>query len=400
MRIGIRAVRSALASWLLVLIIAGYPAMAVVVELVGVESTIITQPYRAIVAMLAVGLICTGFLVPLTGYLRFSLAFFLIFYLFRLVYDSSIGQHPDGPQALVFFIVATLVPMLAIAFLLDHNFSDKRFAKQLLWTAFFTLLGYNFLTSFGFLSVDAGVRASLNALNPISLGHLAATACLVGVYAIVNGPGLFYAIAAASMILLSMPILLASGSRGPLVALMFGIFWLTLSNKKRFAQMVPILLLSAMYVPRENLIFERFAGVLGDFDASVLIRLRLQISALNDMLAAPLTGRHFLDPEFGMGYWPHNFFLEAGMALGFLGLIVSLYLFFSVFVVMLRYLSKDYLLLSAMLVQYLAAAQFSGSIWGADKLLALTAAAFAIGRSRARSSKQRDTASASTEVAT
>ncbi|GAB5447979.1 O-antigen ligase family protein [Gymnodinialimonas sp.] len=388
MKIQIRSARSKAVTWLLVLILAGYPAAAMLVNFAGVDSTAITGPYRAFVVLLAVSLICSGMLSPLRGSLRLSLGVFLALYLCRLFYDHLFALHPDAAQALTFFLLATLIPTLAVALAIDERFSERDFAMRLYWVSLGLVAGYYLLVARGAIITGVGERASLVALNPISLGHLAATASLVGIYLALSQSGLRYKFAALLIVVLSIPILLNAGSRGPLVAFIFGVLWITVSNKKRLAQMLPVMLVAALMIPRDNLVFERLQGVTGDLDASVLIRLQLQISGINDMMEAPLIGKYFLDPEFGMGFWPHNVFIEAGMAMGVFGLALCVYIFFNLFVVLATKLSDRHILLSAAFVQAFIAAQFSGSIWGADKLFALTAVAFALARFQDREARQ------------
>lgn len=392
MKIQISSARSKAVSWLLVLILAGYPAAAMLVNFAGVDSTVITTPYRGFIVLLAIGLICSGLLSPLRGTVRLSLGVFLALYLWRLVYDHSFAMHPDAAEALVFFVLATLIPMLGVALAIDERFSERDFAMRLYWVSLGLVIGYYLLVASGTIFTEIGDRAALVALNPISLGHLAATASLVGIYLALSQPKLRYKFGALVIVALSIPILLNAGSRGPLIAFVVGVLWITISNKKRLAQMLPVMLLAALLIPRDNLVFERFAGVIGELDASVLIRLQLQISGINDMLDAPLIGKHFLDPDFGMGYWPHNIFIEAGMALGVFGLALSLYVFFSVFVILATKLADRHILVSATLVQAFIAAQFSGSIWGADKLFALTAVAFALARFQERAARRQRSA--------
>ncbi|HBR99386.1 MAG TPA: hypothetical protein DD979_18715 [Gammaproteobacteria bacterium] len=170
-----------------------------------------------------------------------------------------------------------------------------------------------------------------------------------------------------------------SGSRGPVVALGAAIIWLTFTDKKRAMVLIPILTIGVFFLPTDNMAIERVLGIFKYLDLSALARLEIQESALNDFLQNPLVGKHFMDASFGEGSWPHNFFLEAAMSMGIVGLTLSVVIVFASFRAALAGVNRKHLLLVTLLVQALVAAQFSGSLFGGSMLFALFAAVLALG---------------------
>lgn len=87
-----------------------------------------------------------------------------------------------------------------------------------------------------------------------------------------------------------------------------------------------------------------------------------------------------MDASFGQGSWPHNYFLEAAMALGFLGLLLTTAIVVTAFKAAISSVNSTNPLLVTLLVQSLVAVQFSGAIWASDRLFILFAAVLALGR--------------------
>lgn len=272
------------------------------------------------------------------------------------------------------------MPSLATAFILDQDFNERAFAKRLLLLTALGILGYYFLLWSGRISVEIGVRASLAALNPIALGHLAATAIIAAIYHVTSRPTLLALLGAGTVGALAIPALFAAGSCGPLVALTAAVIWMSITNKRRALVMIPALVIGTFFIPTDNLAVERLLGVFNSLDRSSLALLELQRSALADFLDYPFHSRHFMDASFGQGTWPHNYFLEAAMALEFWGLLLATAIVVTAFKAAISSINSTNPLLVTLLVQSLVAVQFSGAIWASDRLFILFAAVLALGR--------------------
>lgn len=380
LKLPVRKVRNSSVTWLLVMIMTGYPLAAVLVSFLRFESSAITIPFRVVVFGLAIFILASGLFVSMRGRPSKLLLIFLIVYMARLVYDYLISDNEFAPDALQFFMIGTLAPALAIAISIDERFNERAFNIRLSAIAVLCLLGYYFLQITGRITIDFEARAALSALNPISLGNFAATSIVIAIFLILSSRNLLSMAVGAFITALSLPILFSAGSRGPIVALAMALIWLSITNKRRAAIMIPIFAIGAQFLPVDNLALERLSGVFGQLDRSALARLELQKSAFSDFLDHPFLGKHFMDPAFGEGSWPHNFFLESAMAMGVLGLVLSVLLVLSSFRVALASVNRTNPLLVTLLIQAITAAQFSGALWGGDKLFALFAAVLAIGK--------------------
>ena len=308
------------------------------------------------------------------------LLLFFGLYLCRLLYDSYFADNEFAPDALQFFIVATVIPTIAIALAIESKFDERLFSSRLILMVAVSLLGLYALLYTGKVTIETFSRASLAALNPISLGHLAATGVIAAAFIAFSRRSLFWIGTAILTAAISVPTLFAAGSRGPIVAMIAALIWLGTTDKRRALIIIPLLTVGFLLVPKDNFLFERLMGSFNGFDRSSLARFEIQTSALADFVENPFLGKHFMDASFGEGSWPHNYFLESAMAMGILGLAVSVTLVLSSFKAALSSVNQTNPLLTALLVQALVAAQLSGSLWGGDKLFALIAAVLALGK--------------------
>tara|TARA_R100000544_G_scaffold37026_2_gene26823 strand:- start:27 stop:1262 length:1236 start_codon:yes stop_codon:yes gene_type:complete len=377
-KISVSKSRNSLVTWLLVLAMVGFPLAATIVGFAGTDTRSITIPYRILVFSLATLILLTGLLSPLRGKPSVILLLFFCLYFFRLFYDTNFANNQFAPDALQFFLVATMMPAFAIALTLDHKFDEALFASRLLLAAALSVVGYNVLIYTGRISPEYGARASLTALNPIALGHVAATACIAATYIAMYRRKLVWILIAVLTLTISLPTLIAAGSRGPMVALAAALIWFGMTNKKRALVIIPALTLGAFLLPQDALLIERFRAVFIGLDLSSLARLELQEAALADFMENPFFGKHFMDASFGEGSWPHNYFLEAAMAMGVPGLVLASMLVIGSFKAAVTCVNQTNPLLVALLVQTLVAAQFSGSLFGNEKLFALFSAVLAL----------------------
>lgn len=360
--------------------VAGYPLAAVLVSYTGMDTTAITVPYRLAVVSFALVIFASGLFFPLRGKPSVMLLIFLGLYLCRLLYDSYFADNEFAPDALQFFIVVTLIPVIAVTFALDGKFEERLFSSRLILAVAVSLLGFYALLYTGRVTIEIGSRASLAALNPISLGHLAATGVIVAILIVLSRRGIFWIGAAILTIAISIPALFFAGSRGPIIAMVAALMWLGTTDKRRALIIIPLMTAAFLSIPEDNFLLDRFMAVFNGFDRSSSARLEVQTSALADFFENPFLGKHFMDASFGEGSWPHNYFLESAMAMGIVGLAISVMLVLSSFKAAASSVNQTNPLLTALLVQALVAAQFSGSLWGGEKLFALIAAVLALGK--------------------
>ena len=167
---------------------------------------------------------------------------------------------------------------------------------------------------------------------------------------------------AASGIALAMLYFVAS--RGPLVAFVAGMVAFAVCQARWGYVLAPVLVLYAIsvFAPIDlDMIFEtlRLTGI-GE-DASSTERYQFYEEALDAFLRHPLFGLSYALPS-GSG-WVHNIFLEAAMATGVVGLLLFIIVTARALLRSAVALRHDGMLRALLFLQFIVAAQFSGSLW-------------------------------------
>jgi hypothetical protein len=225
-------------------------------------------------------------------------------------------------------------------------------------------------------------RLAFESLNPISLGHIAATLLLAVYWRFrFRRLGFYKTLFSLGVAAVSVWGLLAAGSRGPLVACILGLvfFEVVKGGRALIVAIVvgsPLLALLAIDIGEldrlfGSTLFSRLESGMFAADAASSARLVHLESAWGLFLEHPLFGAALEDPQFRI--WPHNFVVESFMALGAFGGAVFLFLCGGVLIksFALGKLSPAHALPGALFVQYFIAGQFSGAIWGATAFWAL-----------------------------
>jgi hypothetical protein len=371
------------------MVIMGYPVVGVLVTFAQVDSTMLTLPYRGVVV--AVGLLVTGLVLNRAirsdsgrsfGRIDGLLLLFLIVYAYRLLYDSMIADIPGAGGALFFYGVVVIVPVLACA--LTPRIPDLLFAKSVMLTGLFVIvlavvakqsgMAYNAWADQGLVEAP---RLAFEALNPISLGHAAGSAMIGCLYMLVVRSGVILRVLAVIGVAGAVYILLASGSRGPFVAVGVALAWPFISDPRRLvyaAPLLPLLLFLLPFIPTDHPLvanaLERFDDI---FDENG--RLSLIWTAIDIFIQNPFLGGSYIDPVLGPGYYPHNIIIETAMALGLVGLALLAVLLFRVMRNVLRSDMASRPFTVMLLIQQLVAAQMSGALWASDALFMLIALA-------------------------
>jgi hypothetical protein len=380
--------RGALA--ILVLTMVGYPLVGILVSYLDVDSRTLTVPYRALVSGMAVAILGSGFLCPLFGKMDPWLLAFIGIYLLRLLYDAG-SDIPGASDALLFFLVAGVLPILAVTAVGIDAYSDKAVAAGVVLVGFcvvsLAVLG-NFLGIANlFVLVETEGRLGFTTVNPISLGHAAASTVFCAFYLLtLTGQKVIWRAVCVCAITLGVQVLLQTISRGPLIALGIVMLWFVLSRPSRAAYLLPVGLLLTFFVSTQDSAFQRvenlFEGGAGQLDVSALERLDVQSRAIDDFLESPIVGKYFLDPSLGEGHYPHNIFIETGMALGLPGLIILGIVVFHAGRAVLMGFSSEHPVWFMLIIQFAVCSQLSGAIWGDASLLMPVSVAIGSMRSR------------------
>jgi O-antigen ligase len=203
-------------------------------------------------------------------------------------------------------------------------------------------------------------RLAFEALNPITLGHVAASTllallCLTSYRAPFPLRWIQVGIAVVAAICL-----MVAGSRGPILALgCAGFAYAVMSGRWRWVVGLSLVVAISLF-RTETSLFERFAT--GGQDASSLERLFIQGNAILQFLGSPIYGSAYAELE-SLEY-PHNLIIETAMALGSIGLVVLLIVLVTTAARLRREWRSRELLVPVLFVQYFIAVQLSGSIWG------------------------------------
>jgi len=358
------------APWLVVLNLFGYPIVGLFSSLLDIDSVIASIPFRALVLLLSLYVIFVSARRAKWWRKNRWLAAFWIVYLLRLVYDAFVNGVPGAAEALGIFVGLCLIPSIASGMTGLLALGEKRTSWYLAFTGGFicTLAVLMYLFGLGAArTIDVhstGGRLVFEAVNPITLGHVAAST-LIALVCLTR----MRMPAANHMVLIGIGAiavwtLLLAGSRGPMVSLAcVGIAYAVVTG--RFGWILALLVtLGAVLFSTENLIVERFTSAATD--VSALERLVVQGNAILQFLASPIYGSAFT--ELVSLEYPHNLFIETAMALGSIGLFLMLGLLVRTTRLAFRSVRAGHTLIAMLFAQYFIGAQFSGALWGATPL--------------------------------
>lgn len=221
--------------------------------------------------------------------------------------------------------------------------------------------------------VETG-RLRLDALNPISVGHMGVSVFLLSVWMLLNNKlNFFKKIVVICLLVLGCYLTIAANSRGPLVAAGLCLFLLIFSSSSRkkflsfFILIICLIVFSpvAKYLEDEHGLttYSRILGQSQKNEENVVVRENTYMNSINEFSDSPIFGAGLEESQSGS--YPHNIVIEAFLATGiFSGLLfLGCLIFLSVraFLIM----SKDPAAgwCGLLFFQYLIAAQFSGAIY-------------------------------------
>jgi O-antigen ligase len=348
----------------------GYPLVGNLVSILGIDSRVLSIPFRLLVIAISLWLLLVCRRMRLTK-ARIAMLLIWLAYTLRLAYDMVVARIDGADYALQFFLASCVLPALAV-FTADE-FQQHRFARfaflLIVAGCAATLLG-SLLGRFGEsdLTTTTG-RLSTVALNPVSLGHLAVSGVIIGMTSWATARGAARAGLIVGMILAT-ACLVMTGSKGPALALIVcAAVWA--ASRGAFGRFLllglPVLGFVA-FAPASPLA-ARLAG-LGE-DVSTLDRLLILRDSIEQGLDSPLYGSAFV--ELNSGLYPHNLFLDAILAFGFPLAIVFAVLVGIATIRALRCLRNGQELLGLLFFQSLIGGMLSGAIFAATGFWCLLA---------------------------
>lgn len=360
---------------LLGLVVFGYPLTSLLTAFVQLNTETFTYTGRIVT-------FCFGLIALFMPGARvrkgviFLLIFFFFVYITRLIYDAFFANILGAADALLIFIVMTVVPALGLWSLVPTAINLISIHKGLI------IFGLVFLSIYyaayfsgrfeiSFIDEDVG-RLNFSRLGPIALGHAGVSCILIGICSLKTREIIWKA-SSLLLIFSSIPIVLSVGSRGPVLALLLCSFVFLrgfgLRNKIFF---IITALLIIFYTFQQSTTFLRVGNLLDfqqDLDLSALARLEYQRLAIQSFISSPLFGEFYIDPSLGKGKYPHNIMIETGMALGLIGLIPLCLILGGLLRITAKSHSRVPVVFVVLGLQYLVNSMLSANLWGgSDKL--------------------------------
>jgi hypothetical protein len=343
----------------------GYPIIGNLVDLLGVESRVLSIPFRVFLGSLSV------LVIALCASIRFDKWYFLMLLIWfalilRLGFDTSIASIENADYALEFFLISCVLPVLAIWALDSYN--QKYYATigfVLASTGSLTALIGNYYGIFGVSSLtELTGRLSSTALNPVSLGHLALSGFLCGLTLLRSEPRWIRTPIMLIMMALVL-VIIQTGSKGPVIALLI-ILFIWASQRGLIVIMIGLILSAviSLWVYGDSTFVQRLMAI--DDDPSTIERIRFIQDSLQQIATSPWIGSASV--ELKSGTYPHNIFLESALSFGLPLTTVLLTLLFYGFVKSYRLLKTENDLVSLLFFQSLIISQISGALF-ADSLL-------------------------------
>lgn len=378
----------------------GFPVLATTTAVAGIDNTIPSIVIRS------VGLVAAMILVvnlPLETSIRFTmlpmlLTMFWAVYFARLFHDTYFfcdALEFNSSRYWIFALGASFIPMMSLV-----TYRGKVNLDSLLKCLFlvcFIFLPIAFALSSTIRISGAGVafstgRSELPSLNPISFGHFSGVLLIISYWALrmrgLSGISLLFLLIG---FVIGIYGLLASGSRGPLVAVLVTLIIFESTRKSAVPLLLGAMLLVMLLATIIGLIvvvigdeflllfpnidaalginlLSRFATLFQLSDASSSARVQLFFISFDQFLDHPFIG-DFIEVRGPTDYpYPHNIVLEALIATGLLGtipLIIALVLAFKASLFVIRN-TPSYGWVSLLFLQQLVAVQFSGNIYGSS----------------------------------
>lgn len=360
-----------LGNLVIALMLVGYPLSASMSQFLGQVSSDFNIGFRIIHIILSLALL--GISISRKNFVLDTLVvLFFAIYLIRLWWDLTYSFLPDIERDFQFFIATTFIPVIAIAG--SRNWFSERLCVYL--TASIggiagLFIAYNLsLGPVLALAPDPNQRASLELLNPISIGYHGLFIASAALILLARYRTLPISVFAIPTVILGIYLLVVSGSRGPFVALLAGLVITGLASKRANAAYAVAAIISAAalaYFGVPEVILNRFLET--GQDASSLERFYTLELSIDQAWQNPLLGYAYIEPVTGR--YPHNLLIEAGMALGLGGVAMMLWMQLSLLLNAWRGARKGQWFVPFIAGAMFANAWISGSLWGSGLFFAV-----------------------------
>ncbi|MGI9360323.1 MAG: O-antigen ligase family protein [Parasphingorhabdus sp.] len=376
---------------ILVASIVGFPFLASITGILGLDSAPYSITFRGLVLAAAIVVIVKSFWqsgpLRLNGLFYFFLLFWII-YALRITYDTQYYAYLLSRPAWIYWafgIGTCFIPAMALAIAHPTVTADDIFRTMLFVAVIALVLGSlsanTEVTNAVGNTYDTG-RFQLESLNAISLGHLAVTVMLLAYWRLRNGSvSLSHMLQYILLFSLGLLGLALSSSRGPVLALLCAIFfaemakrgWLLIAFLVSFALLLPLLTIDLNHIDimLGTNTFGRLQALWDGGDTSTSMRLQMLSGAWQQFLANPLFGSALEERTFRI--YPHNVFIESLMATGVVGGAVFSLLIFGGLIFGFRMAMAQPKLgwIAILYCQYFVASLFSSGLYSANSMWTL-----------------------------
>jgi hypothetical protein len=379
---------------------AGYPLVSTVPIAFGLESRVVTVPYRALVLGLSLWSIWRSLerRELYRGALWLPLGMFWVLYLARMLSDTLLFPVPlgaPGGEYFLYGIGTTFIPMIAL-FARPTEATLRLALRLTVWMAAVSLVAVLYLGATTLLSGEvsgallAG-RFELFTLNSISLGHLGVSLTTLALVRLGTGEirTLLGKLGLVGAALLGLVCAGVAASKGPLLALLVNLVCLLYLDYRQghrvralgAAFLAPLVGLPVvLYLDQLGFgSLSRFSEAMGDPSVeSVSVRVDLLNRGWAQFLAHPILGSS-LEERVMLAY-PHNLVVESFMAVGIVGGLTYLTFHLVGLGRALRLVASrpSAAWVGILCFQYSVSALFSGSIYLAGTMWAMLAASIAL----------------------
>lgn len=359
--------RARLGAWVLVISLAGYPLAGLFGALLNLDSKVVSIPFRTLTLGLSLWVIVMSIGRTRWWIAQRWLVLFFAMYMVRLVWDFAFAGLDGAVETFGLFLIFCGLPMLAAGMGTLGRLPEAATAWRLGLLGASSCLLAVAMQTFGLGAAQTidpfftGGRLMFESVNAITLGHTATTTLVCVLCLLRTRPSVRQKILLGTMGLFAGLCLVATGSRGPVVALAACGLAYALVSRHRWWVVVMVLLLVPPILSPDTELTQRFGTIAGE-DTSSLERLILQTNALQQFLDHPVLGSAYV--ELVSGSYPHNLVVETAMALGVPGLLVLLLVLGGAAVGARRQIRHGRLLVALLFIQYLVSAQVSGAVWG------------------------------------
>lgn len=354
----------------------------------------VTVPYKVFALLTALGVIALnwGRRIRLNLPLKLYFIFWLLLIL-RILYDLEVRTDVildavNGRDTLVHLFFVCIIPSIAVWRSLPSI--DYEWAFKLVFAGYVILIPiFYFNNPWVFTILDVGQRVGGNiGMSSIVFGHYGVSLVLLAFYHQVQSHNLWLKVSCYVLMIIGAFVMLRSGSRGPLMALIGGFLFYYVARRQSKTLTICILCTVVfLSVLLGDIIFDviqkaspvmarriTLSGNASQYEELTAGRGGLYEIAINKFLDHPILGDTFaITYPDGYFIYSHNIILDAFMGLGLFGGILFLCI---VGITVWRAfkmisLTDSRWWVAILFIQFLIYHQFSGCFYKADALNAL-----------------------------